>query len=373
MLFENNTTYEAGWTLAFARTGHEQLVVVAKATYELPLAEPSWAEPALAEQQVPLLDSDEFAGDPETTAMRFENDYATHKPRCDVVLHGSAYPPDGRPTPRVEVSMRVGALHKRFVVTGDRGWVRAAGSFVPSPPTMFARQRFSYDTAYGGTELAPRNPGRVATCLANPVGRGYAIAGLDEDVYPMPNTEELGRQITAPGRDYRPMALGPIGRHWQPRVRYGGSYDEQWLQERAPFWPDDFDYRYFQCAPPDQQVPYPVGGEPVELIGLTPAGSLRMRLPKLELPVLFVPHVGAPEEVRAKVDTIVLEPDAGRMTLTWRVTKTLAREVFELANTVVGGRGERWMRAQRARARGKTYYPSLGALVAARKRERGGA
>ena len=162
--------------------------------------------------------------------------------------------------------MRVGQLQKRLVVTGERRWIRSAGDFVPSPPIAFERQPFCYDTAYGGTEISPLFPNRVATCLLNPVGRGYAISRVAADEYPMPNTEELGQQISAPGRNYRPMALGPIGRHWQPRSQWAGSYGERWQRERAPFWPDDFDYRFFQCAPPDQQIAYPVGGEPIATI-----------------------------------------------------------------------------------------------------------
>lgn len=41
-----------------------------------------------------------------------------------------------------------------------------------------------------------------------------------------------------------------MGRSWQPRLRYAGTYDQHWMDERLPFLPEDFDLRYFQSAPP---------------------------------------------------------------------------------------------------------------------------
>ena len=40
-----------------------------------------------------------------------------------------------------------------------------------------------------------------------------------------------------------------------------------------PFLPDDFDTRYFQAAADDQQVPYPQGGEPIEIVNSLGRGA----------------------------------------------------------------------------------------------------
>ena len=79
------------------------------------------------------------------------------------------------------------------------------------------------------------------------------------DGKPLPNTEETGRRITDPRGKYKPMAFGPIGRAWQPRPKYAGTYDEKWLDEVFPFLPADFKEDYYQAAPADQQIDYPQG------------------------------------------------------------------------------------------------------------------
>ncbi len=112
----------------------------------------------------------------------------------------------------------------------------------------------SYDNAFGGVDNTKDDPSSAVTFLDNPVGRGYWHFRDKIDGKALPNTEELDRRITEPNGSYRPMSLGAIGRSWRPRVNCAGTYDQQWVDNRAPFWPDDFDYRYFQAAPPDQQI-----------------------------------------------------------------------------------------------------------------------
>ena len=64
-----------------------------------------------------------------------------------------------------------------------------------------------------------------------------------------------------------PAGFGPIARHWEPRVRWAGTYDKRWQRTRKPLLPDDFDDRFHQCAPEDQQVDGGlIGGELVELL-----------------------------------------------------------------------------------------------------------
>ncbi len=55
------------------------------------------------------------------------------------------------------------------------------------------------------------------------------------------------------------MAFGPIGRSWQQRIKWAGTYDDQWMRHQYPFLPNDFDEHYFQAAPEDQQTHHLVG------------------------------------------------------------------------------------------------------------------
>src|SRR5262252_1165841 len=94
MEFVNESGFEGGWTMNFDREGRELLVIAVKATYVLP---PQEEEPELAKEQQKLVMADEFSGDPGVSAPLRETDYAAFKPRCDVVLNGSAHAPAGAP------------------------------------------------------------------------------------------------------------------------------------------------------------------------------------------------------------------------------------------------------------------------------------
>ena len=91
--------------------------------------------------------------------------------------------------------------------------------------------------------------------------------------------------MTFPSDKYKPMALGPLGRGWSSRARYAGTYDQQWLDDVFPFLPKDFDVRYYQAAPEDQQIPLPKGPMEVLLSGFTADGVRQFTLPHFEAPV----------------------------------------------------------------------------------------
>ncbi len=133
-----------------------------------------------------------------------------------------------------------------------------------------------------------------------------------------------------------------------------------------PFLPADFDDRYYQAAPEDQWLDEPAGGEEVVLVNLTPEGRTDFRLPANDVPVVFFRKDGSREERRAVLDTVLIEPDLRRVLIAWRASIALRRNVFEVPEAVVGRKSRAWWRA---RELGKTYHPSLGALVRARRRE----
>jgi hypothetical protein len=160
------------------------------------------------------------------------------------------------------------------------------------------------------------------------------------------------------------MAFGSVSRNFKLRIPYAGTYDKAWLQSRAPFWPKDFDYRYFQSAPPEQQIAYLAGGEEVVLENLTPAGLKRFRIPRTSMPVRFLPHRGKEHRVNAVCDTLVIEPDASRFMLTWRAEFRLRRNIFELKQIVVGGTPHSKRRGQ---ITGKRHYANLEELIRAKR------
>ncbi|MGG5820267.1 DUF2169 family type VI secretion system accessory protein [Falsiroseomonas sp. HW251] len=364
MRLVNASGMTAGYTLGRDKDGRERVVVVVKGTFALPAR--SGATPQLAAAQLPLIDADLFSGEPGRSATLVESDWAPMKPRCDVLLNGSAYAPGGRAVPRVVVGLQVGAMRKAFVVHGPRSWDASGGRIRPGEAAAFERQPISYDIAFGGTDNRASDPAHHAAYADNPVGRGWFHILQLLDGVPMSQTDEANDPVQRPDGRYRPMAFGPIGRGVPARLRHAGTYDQHWQDNVFPFLPDDFDPLYFQSAPEDQRIDFPRGGEQVVMVNLTPDGRREFPLPARDIPIIFIRRRGARVEMRGTPDTILFEPDAGGFTMSWRASLPLIRDIFELEQIVVGHMSPGWWRAMET---GKTYYPSVGQAVRQRPRE----
>lgn len=363
----NATQMKAGYTMGMAPDGRESLVVVVKGTFRFP--EKGSQEAVLADEQLPLVMADTFAGEPGFSAPVYESEFAPRKPKCDVLLNGSCYAPGGRPAKRVTVSLQVGSWRKSFSVVGNRTWKKGWWRVKSTRPEPFTIMPISYGNAFGGTDTTHENPQKHKFVLVNPVGRGFhhELKAKFINGKPLPNTEEEGRLVKKPGGDYRPMAFGSVGRNWDPRYKFAGTYDQNWIDNIFPFLPPDFNEAYYQAAPIDQQIPYLRGGELVTLTNLTPEGATRFTIPTMEMPIVFIPKKGDKQETQGVIDTLLIEPDQRRLTLTWRQSYQLKRNIFDVVQVVAGVMPKAWYRA---RELGKTYYPSLGALVSAKMQER---
>jgi len=360
----NSTGMQAGYTMGMKPDGRELLVVIVKGTFIIPKQGESIK---LTDQQVPMIEADTFSGEPGFSAPVYEVDYAPIKHRCDVLLNGSAYTPQGKPASKVQVGLKLGSLVKTFVVTGDRFW-DAGLSITPGKPEEFIVMPISYDVAFGGLDNFHKDEKKRSAYMKNPIGKGFHEQHSSSLVNetPMPNTEELNRPVQMPSDDYQPMAFGPIGRGWESRIKHAGTYDQDWIDNTFPFLPADFNEAYYQTAPEDQQISYPKGDEEVILVNLTAEGRTAFNLPAIEVPVVFFRKKGERHETHAVVDTIVIEPDKGIFTMTWRASLPLKRNIFEIPQVLAGKMSRGWWRA---RELGKTYYPSLAHLSRAKKAE----
>ncbi|HCF2409952.1 TPA: DUF2169 domain-containing protein [Pseudomonas aeruginosa] len=360
----NATPLAAAYNQGLDAAGRESLVVIAKGSFDLPL---DGREARLLDEQQALLMMDEFFGEPGLSAPRRECDFVPFKPFCDVLVLGSAQAPGGRPVQQLTAGIRVGRVGKALTVHGPRQWepgLLGAGAGVAQP---FQRQDISYASAFGGSHASPDNPGFMDCYMANPAGRGWFPRSADTAEIvgtPMPATEKPGEPVDSPHGRFTPMALGPLGRHWQARVGFAGRYDETWLAEQFPFLPADFDERYFQSAPSDQWTDYLRGGEEVLLLNLTGEERAAFRVPRREVPVTFFLKKGGHETAQARIDTLLVDCDARRVEITWRLRRPLRRNLFEIAQVLVGTMSSAWWRA---RELGKDYHPSLAALVRSRQ------
>ncbi|MCL1029176.1 DUF2169 family type VI secretion system accessory protein [Serratia silvae] len=357
MFFNNTTPYSVDWSPGFDKNGREQLVVIIKVTWELPH---SGQDLVLADMQTPLIEADISTGKPGFSATLYEGDYATFKPCCDVLVNGCAYSPSDRPVKEVPVLLQVNnqnntLLSKGFMVKGDRYWEPGVISFRPSSQQPFTKMPVSYDNAFGGIDNTKLT--HPYFYQDNPVGRGYSHHKTKLAGTLLANTEEIGNPIRTPGGHYRPMALGAVGRSWPIRSRYAGTYDDHWIQNIMPFCPDDFDYRFFQSTPPDQQIPYPQGGEIVSLLNFSQNAVLKFKLPQQKIPVIFIPHVGSDKQLQSMVDTILIEPELGRVVMTSRAVLPIKKSLHEIKEVIVGEMSSSWYRIRYSPH--KKHYSSL--------------
>lgn len=297
------------------RDGRDRLLVVVKGTF-------GWHSPGplrLSRTQESLWFADVPHGDPAASSTCYENDFASFKPACDVVVNGSAHAPAGERRTEVDVSFRFMAISKSARVFGDRQWQRGLlGGWSSTRPRPFESMPVRWERCFGGADTTAPDPRDHRYELRNLVGVGLYARNCDEiDGGPLPNVEDTAKPIQTWKDRPDPVGFGFVGRGWQPRIRYGGTYDQRWLDEICPFLPEDFDERYHQGAPADQVVPYPRGGEAAVLKGFTPEGWTEFRLPDLAMPVV-AELPGGEVELAAVVDTVVIEPDLQRVLLTWR-------------------------------------------------------
>lgn len=337
----------AALTTALDITGREHLVVAAKATWEIPA--PRQRPRPLPPQ--PLFVADGYYGAPGESALRHGGDFARFKARCDVLFDACAHAPDGRPVSRLEAAVRVGALDKRLRVLGARRWQRGAFGAAPSAPESFVSMPLHFGHAFGGAHTYTKRGETLTEALMdNPAGLGWGGPNTRQRVVgaPLANLEHPDNPIRRPDGDHTPWALGALARHWRPRSRYAGTYDDAWRRELAPFLPEDFDERFHQCAPEDQQIEYPQGGEPVVLTHLLPRHPvLTFALPPLDRVKLRVLRTDYSTEVLDAVpDTLFFETEAGRFSVVWRASTPIRRRIQEFDTLAIGPVAPTWWRAR---------------------------
>jgi hypothetical protein len=279
-----------------------------KLTYEIKGAT------ALLSQPEPLLF--DFWSD-ETLEPRFPpgSDYWLDKRSTDVVIRGSAFAPNGRPTPSMFVSAQIGRTAKRIAVFGKRLVEWSQGRPRLRRPEPFTEMPLLYQNAYGGLDNRVPIPAHLeedymrAGALGrqfdlpglyprNPVGKGYLVLTDPIDGVELPNLEDPADLLTAERLCTRKPELWhrqplPWCFEWTvgltfPRYLFMGidawfpARDDSDLPEvRRAFIPADLRRRlekdhdlaagYQQEASLGMVVDTPLSGQPVTLTGMHPA------------------------------------------------------------------------------------------------------
>jgi hypothetical protein len=179
-----------------------------------------------------------------------------------------------------------------------------------------------YERAYGG-------PGHVE----NPLGVGILRSSggrrsLPNVLHPDP----------PPATPVNPPGLAPISVLWPARRRLLGQTPQKVLEQPIAAIPDDLDDVYFQAAPADQRIDYLDGDEWIVLEGLHPAWpNLRMGLPSARGVARVYRPDGSSPALALWADTLLLDGDTERCSVTWRGSFPVPSEAALSAFAVAAG------------------------------------
>lgn len=259
-------------------------------------------------------------------AAIYPDDFADFKLRADVLLRAACHTPGGAPMAVCPVRFAVGSFSKILRVAGPRVWIDDALGSAMTEPVPFTTMPIGWTNAFGG-------PGFEG----NPVGKGHKTREL-------PIVEDPRALIRSRGDKPDPAGFGPIARDWPLRKnKLGKAYGPTWKKTRAPYFAEDFDWSFFNAAPPDQQIEgYLRGDEELIFQNLHPAIPVyACKLPGVK-PRVFVRDMASPEgplrtrEVPLALDTLFADLIRGTVTLTWRgLVPVASDDLFEVRTALV--------------------------------------
>jgi hypothetical protein len=258
MQVSNNTPFKAMANPGFDKDGREVVSVIIKGTFGL--SDRGRAEALESSKQVEIVMADEYWGAPGESPVKAESDLAPFKPGTDLILVGNACGRNGQAT-----------------------------------------RHFSVDFTVGGKSK-----------------KGHFFSLSKQDQLPLHLLDWQLKEDKWKRRKKPTEGFGYFPKQAPPRVNFAGTYDSDWQENRSPFLPEDFDYRFFQAAFPDLICyPHLRGDEVVEIGGVFPDGRLLTALPAVTIEIEgFIRN----ERVKAlpNLDTIVFDSPRRWVVLVWR-------------------------------------------------------
>ncbi len=331
MGFVNLTPFAAQPLLLSDEDGADLFTFILKATYAIVPGQRGQSL-ALADEQAPVRMAPEFYGEPGESSIKYESEAAPFKLATDVALLGHAYGRKAR-AGHVDVSLRAGPLAQVVRVYGDRVWERTLRRWTKSRPAPFEKIPLMYERAFGGWDRSHSDEAKHAYEPRNPVGVGFVAKkhGKVEEGSALPNLEHPRVAIKSPKDAPQPVGFGYLGHHWEPRVRYAGTYDRAWERERMPLLPKDFDPRYYNAAPPSLTARgYFEGGEIVEIDNAWAHGLLRFQLPVARPVATVRMKNGGTTRLGMNLDTVVINTDEDRVYLVWRGSVRIHKQIYQM-------------------------------------------
>ncbi|MER2494643.1 DUF2169 domain-containing protein [Vibrio neptunius] len=244
------------------QNGHEVWVIAAKRQWQL--NEGSWQEVPAEE----IYDDPVYLGEAGMSAMKVDHEFPVSKQNTDVLVYGKARAYAKRPVTYHECRILIDShIDKTIAVHGERKWVEHGGTVTVSHPTAYVEAEIDYSKALGGDER-------------NRVGCGVAKSSAELMAMPVPSVFYPNEEWAPNTKNLRVAGLGPIPPFFTQRVKYAGTFDDAWQEHRRPLLPEDFNPKFYQSAPEDQQCNgFLEGGERLMMSGFSHDDVLAFRIP----------------------------------------------------------------------------------------------
>jgi hypothetical protein len=228
-------------------------------------------------------------------------DLVPFKPKVDVILVGHAHAPEGRAVEALVARFSVGDYAKSVGVVGDRRWREGPDGLEPSPPEPFVAMPLVFERASGGRE--------------NPVGVDLTKPSVVGEIA-LPNLEAAD---DAAGSG-RVVGVGAVDPSWPARRALLDEPSVAWLERRDGPMPDNFEFRFFNVAPIDQQLALVRHGAVIGIENLNAtAPEIVSRLPLVRPKAFLVDEATErANEVALRCDTVIVDGDRATATLLFR-------------------------------------------------------
>lgn len=329
---KNTSPFLAEAFVSTDKHGKKASIAVVRATFDVRADGSATA----SDIQTPFVFADMHYGDPAATSVQCESDFVPIKPNPEILLNASAMAPAGKPVEQVEVSLFGPGLRKQAIVTGERFWTRGFLGIVSTPPMPFHSLPLAWHLAFGGADRSHKSPNHHGCELRNPIGTGFHINPSAETIVglALPCVEHPQHRMHSWSDTPEPIGFGPVSRFARSRVRFAGTYDQEWMDAILPFLPTDFDEHYFQAAPEDQQFHSLEAGTEFMCLNMSLEKKFTMRLPTLNVAVNFLFDHKTYRKL-IKPDTLIIEPHEKRIILLGRASVDLPRKFTRLREIVV--------------------------------------
>ncbi|WON76729.1 DUF2169 domain-containing protein [Serratia sp. UGAL515B_01] len=313
-------------------------VVVARVVYDMKIEKNNQCALTLSSKQESLNYSDINYKDMSRSSVKYESDLAPYKPKTDIIINATAYSPHDQATPSFNVSVMIGNYKKSLRIHGPRSWLFTPLGWSLGFPKPIKQLDITYEYASGGWY---ESEDKTIASPNNPLGMGWYPAEYLKTCkvteLPAPQIESETLPVVSIKELILPEGFGFFGRGWHGRIEYAGTYDNAWVENRHPYLPEDFNFRYWCGAHPTLQIshPKPCDNIPVELFGLLPASEIADQHIRIQIPVetLFIFfntefRLGITKDMI--LDTIIIDMNARKVFCSYRITLAEELNVTEI-------------------------------------------